>query len=594
MDQPEIEAVFVDALQNVAESVTELVGFEVAAISVVRDDSHLEMVAVAGSDSARAELLGRRTPIAEIEQELSAAEHWGDLRFVPHERMTTPEEQLGWVPDLTPSEDPGMWHPLDLLLVPFHDDRGELRGLLSVDVPTDGRRPPPRQRRHLQRYAAHARRSLLTGLERAELAQRVRLADTARKIVRQVSSELSIERIVSICQPAVTAGFDAVGMWIQTFDQGRGGRDAVHGATEAEIVVAEEFKQLSRAAAEVLWQAQEVALVTTGDFPHIDGLLVDDDQKKRLQKFMASTLEATSLLFVPIGAGQECVGNMALTRRGTRNEWSLAEREAALEIGHDLGRALKNAHTFERERVLLEELRELASYKSRLIATISHELRTPLTAVLGHLELMESARLPVLVAGSMQAVERGAQRMRRMVEDLLVLSQVADPSRVLEPSPVDLAQVVEDVLGLLDVTLTSQDLTVVFEAPDEPVRVPGDVVGLDRMCTNLIGNAAKYTPKGGTITIALVPSGEMVELSITDTGVGISPEDQERLFEEFFRSSDPEVLDIPGTGLGLAIVHRIVEQHHGTISVVSAPGEGSTFTVSLPAPAGADGAGRPR
>ncbi|QBX55519.1 HAMP domain-containing histidine kinase [Nocardioides seonyuensis] len=586
MDQPEIEAVFVDALQNVAESVTELVGFEVAAISVVRDDSHLEMVAVAGSDSARAELLGRRTPIAEIEQELRSAEHWGDLlRFVPHERMTTPADQLGWVPDLVPSDDPEMWHPLDLLLVPFHDDEGELRGLLSVDVPTDRRRPAPGVRSHLQRYAAHARRSLLTGLERAELAHRVRLADAARKIVRQVSSELSIERIVSICQPAVTTGFDAAGMWIQTFDLDRGGGDAVHGATEAEIVVAEEFKVMGRAAAELLWQAQEVALVTRDTFPEIDGLTVEEEQKARLWEFMATALEATSLLFVPIGAGQECVGNMALTRRGTKDEWSLAEREAALEIGHDLGHALKNAQTFERERRLLEEVRELASYKSRLIATISHELRTPLTAVLGHLELMESARLPVLVAGSMQAVQRGAQRMRRMVEDLLVLSQVADPSRVLDPYPVDLAQVVEDVLGLLDVTLTRQELTVVFDAPDEPVRVPGDVVGLDRMCTNLIGNAAKYTPKGGTITITLVPSGEMVELSITDTGVGISPEDQERLFEEFFRSSDPEVLDIPGTGLGLAIVHRIVEQHHGTIDVVSAPGEGSTFTVSLPAKA---------
>ncbi|MCD6639244.1 MAG: hypothetical protein LT071_04955, partial [Nocardioides sp.] len=259
MDQPEIEAVFVDALQNLAESVTDLVGFEVAAISVARDDQTLEMVAVAGSDSARDALLGHRTPIAEIEQELVTAEHWGDLRFVPHERMNTPIERLGWVPDLVPSDDPAMWHPLDLLLAPFYDDDGRLRGLLSVDVPTDLRRPSAARRELLQRYAAHARRSLLTGIERAELAQRVRLADTARRIVREVSSELSIERIMDICQPAVATGFDAVGMWLQTFGPTTAGMDSVYGATEGEIVVDDEFKQLSRVAAELLWQVQEVA-----------------------------------------------------------------------------------------------------------------------------------------------------------------------------------------------------------------------------------------------------------------------------------------------------------------------------------------------
>lgn len=583
MVQPEIEAVFVDALQNIAEGVTELVGFEVAAISVARDDQTLEMVAVAGSDSARATLLGRRTPIAEIEKELMSAEHWGDLRFVPHDRMNTPVGQLGWVPDLVPSDDPAMWHPLDLLLAPFYDDQGRLRGLLSVDVPSDRRRPGIPLRRHLQRYAAHARRSVLAALERAELAHRVRLADTARRIVREVSSELSMERIMEICQPAVTAGFDAVGMWIQVFDGDCVGADAVYGATEGEIVVPEEFKMLGRAAAHLLWRAQEVAVVTDELVPVIDDLVLDDDQGQRIQEFMATTLEATSMLFVPLGAGQECLGNLALTRRGARPEWSPAEMQAALEIGHDLGRALLNARTFERERVLLDELRELESYKSRLIATISHELRSPLTSILGHLELMEAVPLTDSVARTVQVVERGAHRMHRMVEDLLVLSRVADPHAAFTAVPVDLVQVVNDVLELLEVTLARQELTVVFEAPTHPVRALGDQGGLDRVCANLIGNAAKYTAPGGLITISVAQTAGAVELVVSDTGVGISPTDQERLFEEFFRSTNPAVGAIPGTGLGLAIVHRIVEQHRGTINVTSALERGSTFTITVPA-----------
>ncbi|MCD6640517.1 MAG: HAMP domain-containing histidine kinase, partial [Nocardioides sp.] len=444
------------------------------------------------------------------------------------------------------------------------------------------------RRSHLQRYAAHARRSLLTGLERAELAHRVRLAGTARRIVRQVSSELSIDDVVRICQPAVTTGFDAVGMWIQTFDQDRGGTDAVYGATQGEIVVADEFKLLGRDAAVRLWRDQEVALGTQESFPKITGLAVEPNQRERLWAFMEDVLEATSLLFVPIGDGKECLGNMALTRRGAKDEWSLAEQEAALEIGHDLGRALRNARAFERERRLLAEVRELASYKSRLIAMIAHELRIPLTGVLGHLELMETTSLPASVATSVRAVGRGAHRMRQMIEDLLVLSQVGDPSRVLTLESVDLGQVVEEVLGLLDATLTSEQFTVEFEAPAGRVQVAGDAGCLDRMCTNLIGNAAKYTPGGGTIIIAITPTADAVELSISDTGVGISAEDQEHLFEEFFRSTDADVLATPGTGLGLAIVHRIVEQHHGTISVDSVPGQGSTFTVTLPAASGQD------
>jgi signal transduction histidine kinase len=380
----------------------------------------------------------------------------------------------------------------------------------------------------------------------------------------------------------VCAGFDAVGMWLQTYDRDDACRDSVYGATQGEIVVADEFKLLARAAAQRLWETQEVKVVVGGYFDDIPGLEVDDAQKARLGEFMADSLEADSMLFVPLGAGPECVGNMALTRRGDMAEWSIAEQQAALEVGHDLGRAMKNAQSFEQERILLEELRELEGYKSRLIATITHELRTPLTAVLGHLELVESIELPSAAAGSLQAIERGAQRMRAMVEDLLVLSQVADPHRPVIARPVDLGEVVVDVLELLETEIARKELRVVFDVPDEPVRVLGDMMALDWMCANLVGNAVKYTPPGGTITITIVPTDEVAEVSVNDDGIGISAEDRKRLFEEFFRATDPAVLTVPGNGLGLSIAQRIVEQHRGTIEVDSTLGQGATFTVRLP------------
>jgi len=583
MNQPDIEAVFVEALQNIAEGVTDLLGFEVAAISIARDDDTLEMVAVAGSAEARDQLLGHRTPIAQIERELVTAEEWGDLRFVPHERMNIELEELGWVPDLEPSDDPDAWHPLDLLLAPIYDEHQVLRGLLSVDVPRDRRRPGAAEREHLQRYARQTRRSVLTAVERAELAEQVRLADAARRIVREVSSELSIGRIVEICQPAISTGFNAVGMWLQTFDADGGGADEVYGATEGDIEIPDEFKMVGRAAARLLWARQEVAVVDLGSAPQIPGLDLDQAQVQRLHDFMATTLEAISMLFVPIGSGHECVGNVALTRRGDRTDWSPVERQAALELGHDLGRAMVNARTFERERHLLEELRELAGYKSRLIATISHELKNPLASILGHLELLElEPDLTSSVTESASAIERAADRMRSIIDDLLLLAQVNDPDTELDGAPVDLAVVVDDALDLLRVTADQKDLSVVLDVPATPSYVWGEARELFQACVNLISNAVKYTPAGGTVTVALTRTPSDVELVVADTGIGIADEDQDRLFQEFFRSTNPEALAAPGTGLGLSIIQRIVERHHGRIAVESDLGTGTTVTVSLP------------
>ncbi|GAA5115107.1 hypothetical protein GCM10023339_21640 [Alloalcanivorax gelatiniphagus] len=585
MSQPDIESVFVDALQNIAEGVTELVGFEVAAISVARDDDSLEMIAVAGSAEARNELAGHRTPIADIETELVDAESWGDLRFVPHERMSLEVDDLGWVPDLEPTGNPEDWHPLDLLVAPIHDDRGRLRGLLSVDLPRDRRRPGLAQREHLQRYARQTRRSVLAALERAELAEQVRLAGTARKIVRQVSSELSIDRIVEICQPAVSTGFQAVGMWLQTFDGNGTESDEVYGATEGDIEVPDEFRALGRHAACLLWEAQDVAVLTHDVVPVVPGLVLDEDQLARLRGFMSATLEASSMMFVPLGAGRECVGNVALTRRSPGSEWTPVEREAALEIGHDLGRALANARAFERERRLREELWQLAGYKSRLIATISHELKNPLTAVLGHLELMQDKpEMTASLSSSARAIERAAGRMRGIVDDLLVLAELADPDTMLDPVPVDLSALVDEALDLQRVGIDDKSLFVVWEAATTPVLAWGDPSELFRVCSNLISNAAKYTPDGGTVTISLDDTPAGVELVVTDTGIGVSASDQERLFQEFFRSTDPAALVVPGSGLGLSIVQRIVERHRGRITVDSRPGHGATFTVALPPP----------
>lgn len=579
MSETHAEAVFVDALHNIALGVTEVVGFEVAAISVAREDRTLEMVAVAGSTTARDQLLGHRTPVDEIEIELASAEEWGALRFVPQERMSLDIETLGWVPDLEVPEDAEMWHPLDLLMAPIYDDDGALRGLLSVDLPRDRRRPGPEKRDELRRYAEQTRRAVLTAFERAELAEQVRLADAARMIVREVSSELSMDRIIEVSQPALTTAFNSVGMWIQTFDEDGEGSGAVYASNGAEVSLPDELKEIARASARLLWKAQDVTVLN--DVIPALGVMTPE-QEQHITDFMKD-IEVTSMLFVPLGAGPECLGNLVLTRRGGRLDWSPIEKQAALDIGHDLGRALLNARTFERERRLIDELRELNGYKSRLIATIAHELKNPLTSILGHVEMLESVPgLDGTVRGSISSMERGAVRMQRLIDDLLVLARVGDPHVEFKPVPVNLTEIVHDVLDLLKVTLERKELKVVVEAPQQPVLALAEESGLDRICANLISNAAKYTPEGGTITVSLEAKRRIVELKVRDTGLGISEADQEQLFQEFFRSTNPAAVSQPGTGLGLTIVQRIVERHRGRITFDSTLGEGTTFTVTLP------------
>jgi signal transduction histidine kinase len=184
------------------------------------------------------------------------------------------------------------------------------------------------------------------------------------------------------------------------------------------------------------------------------------------------------------------------------------------------------------------------------------------------------------------AMERAAGRLSRVINDLLLLSRVDDPATPVVAVPVDLRTVLEDVLDVNAVSARNKELSIRVDAPTSPVCALGDHDELDRVCANLISNAIKYTPAGRSVTVTLDQIGDRVIFSCADEGIGISAEDQELLFSEFFRSANPEAYSQPGTGLGLAIVQRIVQRHDGRITVDSELGKGSTFTVELPAAPG--------
>jgi signal transduction histidine kinase len=572
------QTVFREGLQLIAEGVTELVGFGVAVVSIVRNDQ-LEVVAVAGDEQARAEINGTRTPIHTLQAELDKADSWGLMQFVPHERLNDEVLATGWVPDIEPLDIPDAWHPLDLLIAPLHGYDGELLGTMAIDLPIDGRRPGPEQRRMLEKYAAQAGRAVVTAVERERLAEQMRLATAARTIVRGASAQLSLDKLLAAVQPALVQGFGATGMWIETFDE-MGGDGILYAGDGSRLTMPPALMQLAERAAHRCWANQKAQVVTAGRPASTE---LDGAERDLVLEFLDS-IDVSSALFAPLGAGTECLGNMVLTRDAGLPDWTEVEMSAALDLGHDLGRAILNARTFEREHELVQELRALDIYKSQLIATVSHELKNPLTSIVGHLEMLEQVpELDPLALSSIAAMDRASGRLSRVINDLLLLSRVDDPTTPVVAVPVDLHAVLEDVLDVNAVSARNKELSIRVVAPDGPVCALGDHDELDRICANLISNAIKYTRPGRTITVTLDRMGDRVMFACADEGIGISREDQEQLFSEFFRSANPEAYSQPGTGLGLAIVQRIVRRHDGRITVDSELGKGTTFTVDLPA-----------
>ena len=241
---------------------------------------------------------------------------------------------------------------------------------------------------------------------------------------------------------------------------------------------------------------------------------------------------------------------MALSREPGQRPWSSVDIASAQEIGHDLGAALMTARALERERGLVAELQRTDDYRSQVVAMLSHELRTPLTVISGNLELLGDVELDPAARQLHEAMARGTERMRTVVDDLLMLARVSNPDHPLEAAPVDLHRVAADAVAWVRSSAESAGVTLAVDLGPAPLVVTGDAVELDRMVGNLVSNAVKYTDPGGTVTVTgNVTDGDVV-LSVTDTGIGISEVDQRGLFKAFFRSTNPEALRQSGTGLG--------------------------------------------
>lgn len=571
-----------DLLDLIVEGAADVVGFRVAAISLLQPDDDLEIVAVAGDPGARAQLLGRRTPRAQIEAEFEIAEKWGTLRFVPADRLPA-TAQPGWVADrwdAAVTADGDEWDPLDTLLAPFYDVRGTWLGMISVDLPLSGRRPDEVQQGLLEVFANQAGIAINGARQRLDLAEQIRLSAAVHTVARISQRVLDPARVVDAVVVPVMEGLNGSGVWARAFaaedDPVTDGvvSHAGHGDPRAPADVV----TLVRRVAQQCWRQRTAGLVRAGSV-HPKDLLTDQEVETMLR--FTAPFAGGSLMLVPIGSGSECLGHLGITRSAREPAWSEAEAAAALEMGRDIGRAIVNGRLLELERRLVAQLRETDEAKTSLFATVAHELKSPLTSIVGHLELLreDPESDPDWSLGVM---ERNTHRLQGLVDDLLTLSKVSDPDRPLVSDRLDLSRLAQDVIDMFGPVAEQRGIRLSADLVEGTAVVVGNPDELGRAIENLVSNAVKFSPDHGTVRLTTRRDGDAVRLRCADDGLGISELDQQSLFTEFFRGTNPTTLQIPGTGLGLSIVARIIDRHSGSISMESELGSGTTFEVNLP------------
>jgi len=230
---------------------------------------------------------------------------------------------------------------------------------------------------------------------------------------------------------------------------------------------------------------------------------------------------------------------------------------------------------------------EINRAKSAFVSIVSHELRTPMTAMKGHVSLMQREVVGPITAeqrSSLEVIRNNIDRLSRLVDDLLDISRIETGRVRLSLEPVSLDEAVSDVTHTLSARLRERGHDLEMRVPGGLPRVRVDGSRLTQILTNLIGNAIEYTPTGGKISVSARADDLFAVVEVSDTGVGIPPEEQERVFENFFRGDNPVVRDAKGTGLGLPIVQSLVEMHGGRIWLQSdgVPGHGTTFSFTLP------------
>ncbi|RDV46871.1 PAS domain-containing sensor histidine kinase [Leifsonia sp. ku-ls] len=316
---------------------------------------------------------------------------------------------------------------------------------------------------------------------------------------------------------------------------------------------------------------------------HVIDFHLQEEIEQRLQDMDArfttvSSVDDFSALVDTVRAGSADVRDWTYVRPdGKRVAVQVAATPRLDENGHRVG--------FIFVATDMTQAREFARLKDEFVGLISHELRTPLSSILGYLELMrddEDAPLSEEQLQYLGVAERNAHRLLRLVGDLLFTAQVESGRFPLDIRDVELGGVVSASIESARPVAANAGVTLVGDLPDGTLVVRGDALRLGQAVDNLVSNALKFTPSGGTVTVALRSDGETAVIAVSDTGIGIPAVELSRLSQRFFRASTATRNAVPGVGLGLTITKAIVTAHGGRLDIASEEGVGTSISIVLP------------
>jgi len=314
-------------------------------------------------------------------------------------------------------------------------------------------------------------------------------------------------------------------------------------------------------------------------------LQIADVQKEPASEVLDVVVRAgfRALLFVPLLGAERIVGALVVRRRRP-GEFSKQTIDLVQTFAAQSVLAIQNARLFQEIGDKSRQLEVASQHKSQFLANMSHELRTPLNAILGYTELILDdiyGETPAKMRGVLERVQRNGKHLLGLINDVLDLSKIEAGQLTLALADYSLKDVVHSVFVAVESLADEKKLALRIEVPNNLPTGRGDERRLTQVLLNLVGNAIKFTDQGEVAIKASATNGAYT-LSVCDTGPGIAPGDQAKIFEEFQQADSSATKKKGGTGLGLSIARRIIELHGGKIWVESEIGKGATFSINLP------------
>ena len=286
-------------------------------------------------------------------------------------------------------------------------------------------------------------------------------------------------------------------------------------------------------------------------------------------------LDPHSLVCVPLKSARRVIGAVTLVSSISGRRYDADDLALVEELARRASLAVENARLF-------REAQAATGARDEMLGVVAHDLRNPLHTIIMASDLVMELPADGTIANARRSVEmirRAADRMNRLIQDLLDVKRIESGRLTVDPHPTSAHAVVAEAVEMLRPLASGNSLTLAVDVPADLPRAQIDAPRVHQVLSNLVGNAIKFTPAGGTITIRADATDEEVRISVVDTGPGITPEQLPHLFGRYWQANQR---DRRGIGLGLAIAKGIVEAHNGRIWVASTPGEGSRFTFTLP------------